>query len=257
MKLRIRNYISFIVLFLLLINISIAETNQKQNIELGMWWITESHVLLNTSILDSGTQKLQDTVFFHKWIISSFKKYNDENVWIIEIYPHNIPANVQNNHGEDFIFRLWLAETNFVLRRLDANFRHGKYLISGKIACHEKQTFSKSGPVSTTWLPEICPLDVPVLPVNWRKEAITKEQQKLSMKNERSGNLIQQSIAVLSNKPPEIFGIEVTLKTKNSGNRIQTWIKNCPWWIEWHCNRELTNHPGLISAKTINWKGKQ
>jgi len=213
MKLRIRNYISFIVLFLFLINISIAETNQKQNIELGMWWITESHVLLNTSILDSGTQKLQDTVFFHKWIISSFKKYNDENVWIIEIYPHKIPANVQNDHGENFIFRLWL--------------------------------------------PEICPLDVPVLPVNWRKEAITKEQQKLSMKNERSGNLIQQSIAVLSNKPPEIFGIEVTLKTKNSGTRIQTWIKNCPWWIEWHCNRELTNRPGLISAKTINWKGNQ
>ncbi|RLD08908.1 MAG: hypothetical protein DRI44_09395, partial [Chlamydiae bacterium] len=256
MKSRVKYYILFIVLFSLLINISIAETYQTQNIDLGMWWITESHVLLNTSKLDSGPPKLQDTVFYHKWITSNFKKYNGENVWIIDIYPYNIPDNIQNDHGENFIFRLWLAETNFALRRLDANFRHGKYLVTGDFACQQKQIFSETEPVSVTWLPEICPLDVPVLPVNWREKTITNKQQNLSVKDERTGDFIQQSITVLSNKPPEAFGIVVKLKTKNSDTRIQTWIKNCPWWIEWHCDSELTNHPGLISAKTINWKGK-
>lgn len=216
----------------------------------GLWWITESHVFLNAAEVESGPRKPKDTVFMHKWIVERIECLGSETNWVVSIYPYMLPKDVQNDHGEACLFKLWIGASDHALRKMQTSFREGTYLVTGPLRSQSTVVYTNRAPVAVLWPPEVCPLDAPLLPTKWQKPTVASIMQ--TAKDERSGKDLKQEIEAVKDRD----AIRVKLQPHGHEARIQTWSDHYPWWSEWHCPEREIARDGLWYSKVIDWQGR-
>ena len=225
----------------------------------GMWWITESHVFLDVSEFDSGPQKYEDTVFYHKWIVENVDvgKTDNDTIYVVSIYPWDIPNNIINDHGNAYLFKLWLYKSDLSLKRIETNYRSGTYLVTGNIVSDSTIVYPGHQPTRIGWASLICPLYFPIIQNDRPSlKEDTLKNKIISVEDENTDSKIEQKTSVGIGKVSDEKFIELKIINTESIVRInEKWNQQCPWWLKW----KKTNDPengGLWEAKTIDWKGK-
>ena len=231
-------------------SVDVQPPGKRADWHIGLWWITESHVFLNASELESGPCKPRDTVFMHKWIVEEINVNGSETIWMVSVYPYMLPTDVQNDHGEACLFKLWIGADDHALRKIQTSFRGGTYLVTGPLRSQTTVAYTNRAPVAALWPPEVCPLDAPFLLKEWQKPVAGVEMQ--TAKDERSGKDVKQEIEAVK----DMDAVRVKLLPKGHETRIQIWNDQCPWWSEWHCPEREMAHDGLWYSKMIDWQGK-
>lgn len=236
----------------------ISENRFPPKWEIGLWWITESHVMENISEFDSGPEQLDDRIYYHKWIVAATKDHKGQKCWVVDIYPHKIPDGIKNDHGDEHLFRLYLAQSDFSLRRFEGNFRSRRYLVTGKLNSYVIEFTRRANPIVVTWAPCRCPLDIPFLPSYWFEQGLPEEDIEMVSIDQRSNMKTTQRIetSLSGSNNHTVPTVLIKLRFGDGDVRAQTWVPSCPWWSEWRCQYKNEKRDGLWYSKTIDWKGK-
>lgn len=251
-----RIFICSVLIFFVFPQFSNADQSVWTN---GMWWVTESHGFLDVSKFDSGPQKFEDAVFYHKWIVENVDvgKTDNDTIYVVSIYPWDIPNNITNDHGNAYLFKLWLYKSDLSLKRIETNFRSGTYLVTGNIVSNRTIVYPGHQPAILGWASRICPLYFPIIQndrTSLKEDAL--KNKIISVEDENTDSKIEQQSSVGIGKTSDEMLIELKIINTESTVRItEKWDRQCPWWLKW----EKTNNPekhGLWEARTIDWKGK-
>jgi hypothetical protein len=244
-------YISFLCVAVLLCISVPTVYGQGGTLEVGTWWITESRVAINMAELDSGSRRDKDLVYKHKWVVEKSEQHKGEDVLVVAVYAHEVPAEIQNDHKGEYLFRLWLAKSDLALRRFDSNFRSGKYLVTGTLQSKRTLVYEKRQPVILSWLPDVCPLDIPIRHSDWDSSKSPVKEGKRVVRAEKSGRKIEQT------ESSDGDALVIQMTAEGGSTREQKWVHGCPWWREWKVKPKKGKQGGFRSAKTIDWKGKE
>lgn len=221
----------------------------------GFWWITETHMLKDYQMIRSGRELLGDIVLYHKWIVEEKGLINGEECWLINIYPHELPETVDNNHGNEFLYSLALRTSDFTLKKIVSNTRYGDYYVSGQTSMRSELVFEESNPVAFNNV--IFPVDIPKLPNNRITQQSPWENGVITYKDERADDESSQTILRFNNGPKEIDAPAMHISLLFRDRLItQYWVSGYPWWAEARMINTDGTFSGVLYSKTIDWKGK-
>jgi hypothetical protein len=266
---RLQKYTLIILLAVISItfvsSIKAQQSKDDQNpvpmFENGFWWITESHTLIYAAKLRTGPFPMADRLFYHKWQVVGEEKIHGDECWVVNIYAYDVPKTVKNDQGSEYLFRIHLRKSNLTLARFETNIRSGMYLVTGDKGEKIIEDYSKKNPSIVTLVPEILPLEFPIIPNTWfARGLLEQEKEKIFYDEKTNFKLIQRYEPFYSNytsvdelsKPVLIISL-----AKEDGTTIfQKWVPGFPWWSEWQCFYRNGMIKDLWYSKTIDWKDK-
>ena len=237
-------------------DVTAGPTSQWQE---GDWWITETHVLFDTSGNVSGPSALTDNLLYHKWTVARREQLDGLSCWVIDISACKLPKEIKNDHGDAALVTLYIAEESRTLRRVSFALRTGNYLVAGTKIRKGVVAYKQDKPVDVSWCMLSCPLDVPMLPKSWHETGLREGNKQLEYEAERSGKpWIQRVEPFLQLRDGRRVPTMLVTLRRSDGDLVRTtlWSLECPWWLEW---RQLKKgYPvEMWYARTIDWKGKK
>jgi hypothetical protein len=234
-------------------NGSIADPVPKYKI--GDWWIIETRFVEDMSEVEHGPEKLGVQIYSHKYEVIGEDTLNGEATWIIEIKAYDIPRETKNDHGDHFLWQLYLNKANFTLTRLNIATRSGRFLVSGSKIKRDSFDFKENKPISIQ-LPKLTPLDFPRLPSGGDfPRYLSEDEKEFHFVDDWSRqNFVQYIVAIEGNlNGKRTNNLYVTLYNPSLGVITQKWVPGLPWWQEWRYATTERFIQGMWYAKLINW----
>jgi hypothetical protein len=225
---------------------------------IGDWWIIQTFIIEDISEIRHGPEKLGLISYSHLWEVVGREKINGKNTWVIDIKAINVPSEISNNHGTDYLWRLFLNSEDLTLVRIVMNIRSGRYLISGKELTNQKYDFMDGNPIVIDNIPVLTPIDIPKLPIGEFPRFLSEEEKELWFKDEESQqDIVQYIVDIEENINGKIMHVlYIKLYSLDIGIRIQKWVPGLPWWEEWHFETNERFTDGMLRAKLIQWGSK-
>jgi hypothetical protein len=221
----------------------------------GKWWIIETTHVVNTSNMRHGPEQLGLRCFYHIFEIVGEQSIEGRDTWLVDVKATRVPPAISNDHGNEYLWRLYLDKEDLSLARLMINTRSGAYLITGKEIIQRTFDFKKGNPVVIDHVPVLVPIDIPKLPHGGFPRFLSEEEKEFRFLDERNYQEFFQYIVAIKENVDEVptTVLHVTLYNKDLGIRTQKWVPGLPWWQEWRyaTSERFTN--GMWYAKLIEW----
>ena len=224
----------------------------------GTWWVTETHVLRNTSRIRT-VEQMDDFPYYHKWEVSGKVELDGEPCWAIDIYAIRLPPDVTNDHGNARLARLYLREFTLSLKRYEGSLRAGNYSVTGPKVRRPVIDFPRVQPVAGLSLQGDCPADVPLLPRSWAVRHLPAHARLRRLTDVRSRLPLTQHIELFSQddtkraKPAMLVSLRLHVETCRL--RTMIWEKGRPWWSEWRQHYDDGRRRGMWYSRMIEWGG--
>lgn len=227
--------------------------------EKGTWWIIETHIVEDISEIDDGMERIGDEIYYHKYQVVGDEKINGKDAWIVDIKALRVPSEFPNDHGDNYLWRLYINKENFCLIRFETAVRSRRYLVTGQKVHRRTWNFSDDNPAVIASEVVLTPIDIPRLPSDEFPRWLSAEEKDFGFLNEDTSTKCWQHIDVIQEnideKPTKV--LYVTLSGASIGTRTQRWIPGPPCWQEWRRTREKGVIKGLWYAKMIDWSNKK
>lgn len=226
------------------------------SLKIGDWWVVRTHNIVDVSGVEHGPEKLEDMVYYHVYEVVSEQNINGKETWMIDVKATRIPRGFANDHGDNYLWRMYINKKDCTLVQLDTAIRGHEYLVTGERVKTRTYSFSGGNPVVGPIM-ALTPLDIPRLPQEGNFPIFLSEDEKeYVFRDERSNREYVQYIVALQedigNKTATV--LYVTLYNEVLGMIItQKWVPGLPWWQEWRRVTVERLDSGIWSAELIEW----
>ena len=128
------------------------------------WWIIETHIVEDVSPFDDGIERIGEKIYFHKYRVVDEQQINGKDLWIIDIIAHKVPSEFTNDHGDNYLWRLYIDKENLTLSRFEMANRGQRYLVTGPEVQKTTYDFLNNKPVVSISVITLTPNEIPQLP---------------------------------------------------------------------------------------------
>ena len=230
-------------------------SNPIPQYKIGDWWVVETHIIEDISDIEHGPEILGDKIYYHKYEVVGEAEIDATDVWLIDIKAENIPPEFANDHGNHYLWRLFLDKKNITLVRFEESVRSQRYLVSDSNVIQGRYDYKKGNPV-VMQIPSLTPLYIPRLPHKEEFPRFLEEDEKeFEFVDERTNQEFVQYIVAIEEKIKDqsTIALYITLYNEELGIQTQKWVPGLPWWQEWRCSRTDRFSNGMWYAKLIEW----
>jgi hypothetical protein len=232
-------------------------SNPIPSLKSGDSWCIETHLIEDLPRIAHRGEELKDIVFYHRYEVVGEEIIRDNKAWVIDIKPVDVPSDVPNDHGDSYLWRLYISQEDFTLVRLESSVRSLMFLVSGDSVESRTLEFQNGEPAVLNSISLRTPIDIPKFPVGKFPRMLMDKEVEYRFLNEDTSSDCMQRLEVVERKinGTRTSVLYVTLYGPVIGYRTQIWVPGLPWWKEWSRISNDGEHRGLWYAKMVDWSG--
>lgn len=229
------------------------KTNPIPHYKIGDRWFIESHFIEDMAQMPDVGEELKDIVFCHKYEVVSEQSIGDNKVWVIDIKAVHVPKDFPDDHGDNFLWQLYINQENFTLMKIKSSIRSRLFLVSGSEVESQTIDFINKEPAVLNSIILRTPIDIPKFPIGEFPRFLEYNEIVFSFLNEDTSTKCYQRMEIVEQMTDQtnLEMLYITLYGPAIGYRTQVWVAGLPWWKEWRKVSNDGDHRGLWYAKLI------